>query len=265
MPACQRIGASMKVDRIAFVAADAPEAQKALNRLSKSYGNAPPEDADVVVALGGDGVMLQALHRFVSTGKAIYGMNRGSVGFLMNDYAEKGLRERLLAAETTTIRPLRMEACDRNERVQKALAFNEVSLFRQVHQAAKLRISIDGKVRMLELICDGVLLSTPAGSTAYNLSAHGPILPVNSRLLALTPISAFRPRRWRGALLPHEAKVRIEVLESQKRPVAAVADHLEVRDVFSVEIVEDRKRSAKILFDRGHSLADRVIAEQFLF
>jgi NAD+ kinase len=209
--------------------------------------------------------MLQALHRFVSTGKAIYGMNRGSVGFLMNDYAEKGLRQRLLAAEPTTIRPLRMTACDKNNRVQKALAFNEVSLFRQVHQAAKLRISIDGKTRMEELICDGVLLSTPAGSTAYNLSAHGPILPVNSQLLALTPISAFRPRRWRGALLPHEAKVRIEILEAQKRPVAAVADHVEVRDVASVEITEDRKRSARILFDPGHSLAERVIAEQFLF
>jgi NAD+ kinase len=255
----------MNVDRIAFVAADAPEARRALNRLTKLYGNARPEDADAVVALGGDGVMLQALHRFVSTGKAIYGMNRGSVGFLMNDYAEKGLRERLLKSEPTTIRPLRMEARDKNDRVQKALAFNEVSLFRQVHQAAKLKISIDGKVRMEELICDGVLLSTPAGSTAYNLSAHGPILPVNSQLLALTPVSAFRPRRWRGALLPHEGKVRIEALESEKRPVAAVADNVEVRDVVSVEISEDRKRSARILFDPGHSLAERVIAEQFLF
>jgi NAD+ kinase len=255
----------MNVDRIAFVAADAPEARRAANRLSKLYGTMPPDEADVVVALGGDGAMLQALHRFVSTGKAIYGMNRGSIGFLMNGYAEKGLRERLLAAEPTTIRPLRMEACDKNNRVQKALAFNEVSLFRQVHQAAKLRITIDGKPRMEELICDGILLSTPAGSTAYNLSAHGPILPVNSQLLALTPISAFRPRRWRGALLPREAKVRIEVLESNKRPVAAVADHVEVRDVARVDISEDRKRSARILFDRGHSLAERVIAEQFLF
>jgi len=255
----------MNVDRIAFVAADAPEARRAFNRLTKAYGNASPEEADVVVALGGDGMMLQALHRFVSTGKAIYGMNRGSVGFLMNDFAEKHLRERLSAAEATTIRPLRMATRDRNDRVQKALAFNEVSLFRQVYQAAKLNIAIDGKVRMEELICDGVLLSTPAGSTAYNLSAHGPILPVNAQLLALTPISAFRPRRWRGALLPHEAKVRIEVVEPQKRPVAAVADHVEVRDVLSVEIAEDRKRSARLLFDPGHSLAERVIAEQFLF
>ena len=255
----------MNVDRIAFVAADAPEARRAFTRLTRVHGNATPEEADVVVALGGDGLMLQALHRFVSTGKAIYGMNRGSVGFLMNDYDEKRLRERLLAAETTTIRPLRMETRDRNDRVQKALAFNEVSLFRQVYQAAKLKIAIDGKVRMEELICDGVLLSTPAGSTAYNLSAHGPILPVDSQLLALTPISAFRPRRWRGALLPHEAKVRIEIVEPQKRPVAAVADHVEVRDILSVEIAEDRKRSARLLFDPGHSLAERVIAEQFYF
>ena len=209
--------------------------------------------------------MLQALHRFVSSGKPIYGMNRGSIGFLMNDFAEADLRQRLAAAETTTIHPLRMECYDKNERVQKALAFNEVSLFRQIYQAAKLRLSIDGQVRMEELICDGVLVSTPAGSTAYNLSAHGPILPVNSQLLALTPISAFRPRRWRGALLPYQAKVLVEILEPQKRPVAAVADHVEVRDVLTVEIAEDRKRSARILFDPGHSLAERVIAEQFLF
>ena len=255
----------MNVDRIAFVAADAPEAHKALRRLTKLYGEAGPDEADVVVALGGDGVMLQALHRFVSSGKPIYGMNRGSIGFLMNDFAEADLRQRLAAAETTTIHPLRMECYDKNERVQKALAFNEVSLFRQIYQAAKLRLSIDGQVRMEELICDGVLVSTPAGSTAYNLSAHGPILPVNSQLLALTPISAFRPRRWRGALLPYQAKVLVEILEPQKRPVAAVADHVEVRDVLTVEITEDRKRSARILFDPGHSLAERVIAEQFLF
>ncbi|MFL5259443.1 MAG: NAD kinase [Hyphomicrobiales bacterium] len=255
----------MKTDHIAFVAADAVEARKALSRLGRLYGNASPEEADVVVALGGDGLMLQALHRFVSTGKPIYGMNRGSVGFLMNDYSEKALPERLAAAEPTTIYPLRMETRDKKGEVRKALAFNEVSLFRQLYQAAKLRIWIDGKVRMEELICDGVLVSTPAGSTAYNLSAHGPILPVNAKLLALTPISAFRPRRWRGALLPQEATVLIEALEPEKRPVAAVADHIEVRDVLTVEIVEDRKRAARILFDPGHSLAERVIAEQFLF
>jgi NAD+ kinase len=252
-------------NRIAFVCAEGPEAKRALARLVKQYGNTSADEAGVVVVLGGDGVMLQALHRFVSTGKSIYGMNRGSVGFLMNDYAENGLVERLKNAEQATIRPLRMQTFDKNGGSRKAIAFNEVSLLRQIHQAAKLKITIDGKVRLKELICDGLLVSTPAGSTAYNLSAHGPILPVNSELLALTPISAFRPRRWRGALLPHRAEVRIDVLEAGKRPVAAVADHEEVRDVIAVEIAEDRKRSAKLLFDRGHSLAERVIAEQFVF
>jgi NAD+ kinase len=254
---------SMDVRRIAFVAADAPAARRALNRLAKLYGNAEPERADAIVALGGDGVMLQTLHRFMSTGKAIYGMNRGSVGFLMNDYDEKHLRDRIRAAEQTTIRPLRMKATDDKGREHKAMAFNEVSLLRQRHQAAKLKIAVDGKTRLAELICDGIILSTPAGSTAYNLSAYGPILPIDSPLLALTPISAFRPRRWRGAILPHEATVTIEILEPLKRPVAAVADHLEVRDVRFVEIAEDRKRSAKLLFDPGHSLAERVLTEQF--
>ena len=253
----------MDVRRIAFVAADVPAARRAATRLAKLYGNAAPEEADAIVALGGDGLMLQTLHRFMSTGKAIYGMNRGSVGFLMNDYDEKHLRERIRAAEQTTIRPLRMKATDDKGREHKANAFNEVSLLRQRHQAAKLKIAVDGKTRLAELICDGIILSTPAGSTAYNLSAYGPILPINSPLLALTPISAFRPRRWRGAILPHEAKVTIEILEPLKRPVAAVADHLEVRDVRLVEIAEDRKRSAKLLFDPGHSLAERVLTEQF--
>ena len=255
----------MDVRRIAFVAADVPTARRALNRLTKLYGNAPAEKADAVVALGGDGLMLQTLHRFMSTGKPIYGMNRGSVGFLMNDYDEKQLRDRIRAAEQTVIRPLRMTATDDKGRTRKAMAFNEVSLLRQIHQAAKLRISVDGKPRLEELICDGLIVSTPAGSTAYNLSAYGPILPINSPLLALTPISAFRPRRWRGAILPHHAKVTIEILEPLKRPVAAVADHLEVRDVQAVEIAEDRKRSARLLFDPGHSLAERVLAEQFRF
>ena len=185
-------------------------------------------------------------------------MNRGSVGFLMNDYDESDLLERLHAAELTAIRPLRMVATDESGKSHKGIAFNEVSLLRQRSQAAKLQISIDHKVRLEELICDGLLLSTPAGSTAYNLSAHGPILPVNSPLLALTPISAFRPRRWRGAVLPHDAKVTITVLEPDKRPVASVADHVEVRHVKTVEIAEDKKRSVKILFDPGHSLAERV-------
>ena len=212
----------MNYSRIAFSASDTPEARKALSRLAKRYGNATADSADVVVALGGDGHMLQTLHRYVSTGTPIYGMNRGSVGFLMNDYAEGDLLERLHAAELTAIRPLRMVATDENGKTHKGIAFNEVSLLRQRSQAAKLQISIDHKVRLEELICDGLLLSTPAGSTAYNLSAHGPILPVNAPLLALTPISAFRPRRWRGALLPDRAQVTIDVLEHDKRPVSAV-------------------------------------------
>ncbi len=255
----------MNFTRIAFTAAETPEARKALNRLVKRYGNADADNADVVVALGGDGHMLQILHRYVSTGMPIYGMNRGSVGFLMNDFSEVDLVSRLRESELTTIRPLRMVATDEAGKQHKAIAFNEVSLLRQRSQAAKLQIMVDGKVRLEELICDGLLLSTPAGSTAYNLSAQGPILPVNSPLLALTPISAFRPRRWRGAILPHNAKVTITVLEDDKRPVAAVADHVEVRQVKTVEIAEDKKRSVKILFDPGHSLAERVLNEQFRF
>jgi len=255
----------MRFERIAFLASEAAEARKALQRLVRRYGNADPAIADVVVALGGDGHMLQTLHRFVSTGIPIYGMNRGSVGFLMNDYHESKLQERLRAAELTTIHPLRMTAIDEHGKTHKALAFNEVSLLRQRYQAAKLGIAVDGKIRLAELICDGILLATPAGSTAYNLSAHGPILPIDSSLLALTPISAFRPRRWRGAILPHQAKVTITAIEADKRPVAAVADHVEVRHVREVNIAEDRKRSARILFDPGHSLAERVLHEQFQF
>jgi len=255
----------MKFTRIAFLASDSPEARKALTKLARRHGNADPATADVVVALGGDGHMLQTMHKFVSTGIPIYGMNRGSVGFLMNDYQDNHLTERLKAAELTTIRPLRMVATDAAGKTHRAIAFNEVSLLRQRYQAAKLKIAVDGDTRLDELICDGILLATPAGSTAYNLSAHGPILPINSSLLALTPISAFRPRRWRGAILPHEARVTLTVLEPDKRPVAAVADHLEVRNVRDVAIAEDRKRSVKILFDPGHSLAERVLREQFRY
>jgi NAD+ kinase len=255
----------MTLKKIAFLASESPAARKALTRLAKAYGNAAPETADVVVALGGDGHMLQILHRFVSTGMPIYGMNRGTVGFLLNDYAEADLPARLAAAEATAIRPLRMTATDEHGKRHKAMAFNEVSLLRQRYQAAKLKISVDGKSRLDELICDGLLLATPAGSTAYNLSAHGPILPINSPLLALTPISAFRPRRWRGAILRHSARVTIDVLDPGKRPVAAVADHVEVRHVMRVEIAEDKKRSAKLLFDPGHSLAERVLNEQFRY
>ena len=255
----------MKLNRIAFVASDAPAARRALAALLKTYGQHEPEKSDVIVALGGDGHMLQTMHRFIATGIPVYGMNRGSVGFLLNDYSDKDLPARLHAAEQTLIHPLKMSAMTQAGDRQTAIAFNEVSLLRQRHQAAKIRIAVDGQVRLEELSCDGVLLATPAGSTAYNLSAHGPILPIGAPLLALTPISAFRPRRWRGAILPRAAKVTLTILEPDKRPVAAVADHLEVRHVASVVIAEDKKRSVKLLFDPGHSLAERVLNEQFRF
>src|SRR4029077_11079603 len=218
-------------DTIAFVASDTPEANEARAALVKRYGDASPDDADAIVALGGDGLMLQTMHNHLGSRIPIYGMNRGSVGFLLNDYSEDGLIERLAHAEVTVIHPLRMTTHDANRVKQQALAINEVSLFRQIYQAAKLKISVDGTVRLPELICDGVLVSTPAGSTAYNLSAHGPILPISSDVLALTPISAFRPRRWSGPILPHSAKVTFDVQEGEKRPVSAVADSTEVRDV----------------------------------
>lgn len=255
----------MEFTRISFLASEAPDARRALTKLAKRFGNASAESADVVVALGGDGLMLQTMHKFTSSGIAIYGMNRGSVGFLMNNYKEKDLIEHLHNAELTSISPLKMRATGHDGKIHQGLAYNEVSLLRQRSQAAKLKITIDGQARLDELICDGLLVATPVGSTAYNLSAHGPILPIGSPLLALTPISAFRPRRWRGAILPHDAKVQLTILESDKRPVAAVADHLEVRNVATVEIAEDKKRSVKILFDPGHSLAERVLNEQFKY
>lgn len=248
--------------RITFLASDRPEAQEARTRLIARYGDAGDE-AQVIVALGGDGFMLETLHGALANGKPIYGMNRGSVGFLMNEFSEDGLLERIAAAERAVIHPLAMVAIDKTRKQHRALAINEVSLLRQTRQTAKLRISIDGKVRMGELVCDGVLIATPAGSTAYNLSAHGPIIPMNARVLALTPISAFRPRRWRGALLSHTARVTIEVLEADKRPVSAVADNIEVRDIVEVHISEDRGISLSMLFDAGHSLEERVLAEQF--
>jgi NAD+ kinase len=207
--------------------------------------------------------MLQTLHRFMTSGKPIYGMHRGTVGFLMNEFSEERLPERLGEAHKTQIHPLLMRAVDAHGNSHEARAINEVSLFRQKYQAARLRILIDGKERLTELVADGLLVATPAGSTAYNLSAQGPIIPINAPLLALTPISPFRPRRWRGALLPDKAKVAIEVLEAEKRPVAAVADHDEVRDVHSVEIGMDHKISIPMLFDPGHSLDERILREQF--
>lgn len=254
-----------KFESIAFVASDYPEAQQALARLAERYGNASPKKADAIVALGGDGLMLQTLHKYLTDRIPIYGMNRGSVGFLMNEYEEDDLLARLEGAEISRIHPLAMTARDVHSTIHEELAINEVSLFRQTHQAAKLRISIDGKVRLEELICDGVLVSTPAGSTAYNLSAYGPILPINAPLLALTPISPFRPRRWRGALLPNEAHILVEVLEPDKRPVSAVADHSETRSVVSVAVEEARSIDLFMMFDPGHSLDERILSEQFRY
>jgi len=228
------------------------------------YGDAGAEQAEIVVALGGDGFMLQSLHTFLPGKHPIYGMNFGSIGFLMNEFQEENLHQRLDAAEAARVHPLRMQAATRNGSIRESLAFNEVSLLRETRQAAKIRIVVDGKVRIPELICDGVLISTPAGSTAYNLSAHGPILPIDADLLALTPISAFRPRRWRGALLSHRARTRFEILEADKRPVSAVADDLEVRDIRSVDVAEDRSVTMTMLFDQGHGLDERILAEQFV-
>lgn len=249
--------------RIAFLAAQSDPAQEARARLVARYGDATPDAASAIVALGGDGFMLETLHRFLGRGIAVYGMNRGSVGFLMNDYVEDDLPARIAAAQAATLHPLRMQAEIAGGAAEEALAINEVSLLRETRQAAKIRITIDGTVRIGELICDGILLSTPAGSTAYNLSAHGPIVPLGANLLPLTPISAFRPRRWRGALLPTDARVVFEVLEADKRPVAAVADYTEVRDVRRVTVWEDREVTLTLLFDPDHNLSERIIAEQF--
>lgn len=248
-----------------FASSGTAEADAAAERLSKRYGQTSYDQADIVVALGGDGFLLQTLRETMSTGKCVYGMNRGTVGFLMNEFNESALPERLASAVAETIRPLEMVTIDNAGVTRDALAINEVSLLRQSYQAARLRISVDGKVRLEELICDGVMVATPAGSTAYNLSAHGPILPLDAPLLALTPVSPFRPRRWRGALLPKTAVVRFDILEEQKRPVNAVADHTEVKSVVSVEVKESANHTATLLFDAGHSWSERILAEQFRY
>lgn len=249
--------------RLHFTASDRPEAREALARLTERYGQVDAIQADVIVALGGDGFMLETLHINLNRRTPVYGMNRGSVGFLMNDHDEDNLLERIIEADRTIIHPLQMDAWTENGQVHSGLAINEVSLLRQTRQTAKLSVSINGKVRLPELTCDGCLVATPAGSTAYNLSAHGPIIPLDAPSLALTPISAFRPRRWRGALLSHTATVRFDVLEPEKRPVSATADNFEVRHVRRVDVCERRDISLIMLFDAGKTYEERVMAEQF--
>jgi NAD+ kinase len=249
--------------KLAFTASARPEAQEALRRLRHVYGEVGEAEADIVVALGGDGHMLDTLRRRLQDKKPVYGMNRGTVGFLMNDYAEADLEGRLAKSAPIKIRPLVAQAQTIDGPSRTERAFNEVSLWRQSAQSARLRILVDGEERLPELLCDGAMVATPAGSTAYNLSAHGPILPINARLLALTPISPFRPRRWRGALLPQTAQVRIEVLEPERRRVSAAADNLEIRDVAAIDIQEDAGSALTLLFDEGHALDERVLREQF--
>ena len=250
--------------KIAFLADETEDAQKALSVLSKSYGHHSTKDADTIVALGGDGFMLSTLHDTQSLSLPVYGMNRGTVGFLMNEFLAEDLYNRLKNAEVADISPLKMQAVCADGSKVDALAINEVSLLRAGPQAAKLKITIDDRVRMEELVCDGALVSTPAGSTAYNYSSHGPILPIQSDVLALTAISAFRPRRWRGALLPKTAKVRFDVLDSEKRPVMADADSRFSTQVLSVEITSDQEITHRILFDPDHGLEERLIREQFV-
>ena len=250
--------------KIHFYAADTRGAQDALKELAARYGDHPAAEADVCVALGGDGSMLRALHDNLQHGKPVFGMNRGSVGFLLNEYKGDGLPERLARAQTVTLNPLRMSVTTMDGGHQEALAINEVSLLRETRQAAKLSIRIDGILRLNELICDGVIVATPAGSTAYNLSAHGPIIPLEAGILALTPISAFRPRRWRGALLPQKSRLSFTVQEPENRPVSAVADFTEIRDVEKVDVWKDNDISVRLLFDPEMNLDERMIKEQFM-
>ncbi len=252
-----------RAPRIAFLASSLPEAQSAMQRLVDAHGQHAPDAADIIVALGGDGFMLRTLHRWRGAGRPVFGMKLGSVGFLMNHYSPEDLPARLARAQPAVLRPLEMTAVPESGHPVHALAFNEVSLLRQTKQAAKLRISVNGAVRLAELICDGALVATPAGSSAYNLSAHGPVLPLDSDVLALTPLAAFRPRRWRGAILRNDAEVRFDVLDHFKRPVSATADAYEVRDVVEVTVRQSRDTTATLLFDPEHGLAERIMAEQF--
>ncbi|WP_339860847.1 NAD kinase [Paremcibacter congregatus] len=253
------------VRKIALAASDTDSAQEAADALKECYDFVPLEEADVIVALGGDGYVLHLIHEIIPHKASIFGMNKGTVGFLLNDFKVENLLERINASTSVTLHPLRMTAYTEDDSKVEALAMNEVSLLRQTRQTAKIRVSIDGKVRMEELVCDGILLATPAGSTAYNLSAHGPIIPMRAEIMAMTPISAFRPRRWKGALLPQNAKVTFEVLNPEKRPVSAVADTKEVRHIKRVDIEQDRTIKINLLFDRHHTLEERILNEQFIY
>ncbi len=254
----------MAISNIHFTASSAEKAQAAMARLVGLYGQAGLDNAEVIVALGGDGFMLSTLHKTQDLPAPVYGMHQGTVGFLMNDYSEQNLLKRINAAEQAQIHPLHMTTTCLDGSISTALAINEVSLLRSGPQAAKLQISINDQIRMQELVCDGALVSTPAGSTAYNYSAHGPILPIDANILALTAVAAFRPRRWRGALLPMDASIQIDVLEPEKRPVSAVADSTEVRGVLRVEIRSEPNITHKLLFDPGHGLEERLLQEQFV-
>lgn len=255
----------MTIARIAFVSSDAPDARAAAAELVAVYGQTPVAEAEAIVALGGDGFLLQTLRETLGKNRPVFGMNRGTVGFLMNEFRIEGLPERIVHAAKEVIRPLAMTAETVWGDHVHALAINEVSLLRQSYQAAKVSISVDGQVRLDELICDGVMVATPAGSTAYNFSAQGPILPLDAPLLALTPVSPFRPRRWRGALLPNHVTVRFDILEEPKRPVNAVADHTEVKSVTAVTIHASREITGTLLFDASHSWDERILSEQFRY
>ena len=249
--------------KLTFFAAETKEAQDAQKTLEKEYPAVSPEEADIAIVLGGDGTMLEALHHAQNTTLPLYGMNCGSIGFLLNPHHPENLLKRLNNAHKVDIYPLKMTATDSDGNTHEAFAFNEVSLLRQTRQAAKIQISVDGKQRLAELVCDGILLSTPAGSTAYNLSAHGPIIPLSANVLALTPISAFRPRRWRGALLPADQEVTLNIMNSAKRPVSATADSTEIRNVESVTISQPNTSARTLLFDPDHTLEERILKEQF--
>lgn len=254
----------MSGNKIAFVAGKSDAAQDAMSRLCGMYSHVPPDKADVIVALGGDGYMLRTLHKYLHLKKPVFGMNRGSVGFLMNEYREDDLIERIGRMESFEIHPLKMEAECKGGKTSQAIAFNEVSLFRETGQAAHIRVTVDGVVRLEEMVCDGILISTPAGSTAYNMSAYGPILPLGAGVLALTAISAYRPRRWRGAILPQSATVVFEILNDEKRPVGVSADFNEFRDVTKVKVFEDRSIYSNVLYDPEHNLEERILQEQFM-